>query len=69
MKAKVIGFAADIPPDRRSYLQAYGLVSNYWVEVLCHSPVTIVRIDNIELALENDLARGIKVEWGADLAE
>jgi Fe2+ transport system protein FeoA len=62
-KAKVIGFTADFPLDKRSYLQAYGLVPNYWVEILAHSPVTIVRLDNIELALENDLARGIIVEW------
>ena len=54
-KAKVIGFSADFPPDRRTYLQAYGLVPNYWVQVLGHSPVTIVRLDNIELALENEL--------------
>jgi Fe2+ transport system protein FeoA len=68
-KAKVIGFSADFPPDRRSYLQAYGLVPNYWVQVLGHSPVTIVRLDNIELALENELARGIKVQWGSESGE
>lgn len=62
-KAKVIGFTADFPLDKRSYLQAYGLVPNYLVEILAHSPVTIVRLDNSELALENDLARGIIVEW------
>lgn len=59
----MIGFTADFPLDKRSYLQAYGLVPNYLVEILAHSPVTIVRLDNSELALENDLARGIIVEW------
>jgi len=61
-KAEVIGFSAGFPPDRRAYLQAYGLVANYWVQVLQHNPVTIVRFDHIELALENDLARGIIVK-------
>jgi hypothetical protein len=36
-------------------------VPNYWVQVVQHSPVTIVRLDHLELALENDLARGIEV--------
>jgi hypothetical protein len=61
-KAEVVGFSAGFPPDRRAYLQAYGLVVNYWVQVLQHNPVTIVRLDHIELALENDLARGIIVQ-------
>jgi Fe2+ transport system protein FeoA len=61
-KVKIIGFSPGFPPDRREYLQAYGLVENYQVQVLQHSPVTIVRLDHIELALEIDLARGILVE-------
>lgn len=60
--AKVIGFSAGFPPDRRAYLQSYGLVMNYWVQVVQHSPITIVRLDHIELALENELAGGIIVE-------
>jgi hypothetical protein len=61
-RAEVIGFADDFPEDRKVYLQAYGLVLNHEVSVVQHSPVTIIRVDNIELALENDLARGIKVK-------
>ena len=60
--AKVVGFSAGFPLDRRVYLQSYGLVLNYFVQVVQHSPVTIVRLDHIELALENDLARGILVQ-------
>ena len=60
-KAEVLGFSADFPPERKAYLQAYGLVPNYQVQVLQRSSVTIVRVDHIELALENDLARGIHV--------
>jgi Fe2+ transport system protein FeoA len=68
-KARVIDYAVDFPPDRKAYLQAYGLVPNYWVKVLGHSPVTIIQLDNIELALENDLARGIKVQWESSAGE
>ena len=60
--AKVVGFSEDLSHKRRAYLQAYGLVPNYLVKVVQHSPVTIVRLDHIELALENDLARGIHVQ-------
>ena len=61
-KAEVIGFSEEFPPDQRAYLQAYGLVPNHWVQVVQHSPVTIVRLDNLELALESDIARGIQVQ-------
>ena len=61
-KAEIIGFSAGFPADRRAYLQAYGLVENYWVQVVQHSPVTIVKLDHIELALESDLAKGILVQ-------
>jgi len=60
--AEVVGFSAGFPLDRRAYLQSYGLVLNYSVQVVQQSPVTIVRLDHIELALENDLARGILVQ-------
>jgi len=61
-KAELVGFADDFPADRKAYLQAYGLVLNHQVQVVQQSPVTIIRLDNIELALENDLARGIRVQ-------
>lgn len=64
--AKVVRFAADFPPDRRAYLQSYGLVMDYWVQVVQHSPITIVRLDHLELALENELASGIIVQMSPD---
>jgi Fe2+ transport system protein FeoA len=64
-QAEVIGFSDDFPADRKAYLQAYGLVLNHEIQVVQHSPVTIIRLDNIELALENDLARGIRVQFPA----
>jgi Fe2+ transport system protein FeoA len=60
--AELIGFTDTFPADRKAYLQAYGLVLNHQVQVVQHTPVTIIRLDNIELALENDLAKGIKVQ-------
>lgn len=60
-RVEVIGFAEEFPADRQAYLQAYGLVLNYCVQVLQQKPVTILRVDQIELALEGDLARGIFV--------
>jgi hypothetical protein len=36
---------------------------NHQIQVVQHSPVTIIRLDNLELALENDLARGIRVQY------
>jgi Fe2+ transport system protein FeoA len=62
IQAQVIGFSDDFPEDRRAYLQAYGLVINHQVRVVQHSPVTIIRFDNIELALEAALAEGIRVQ-------
>lgn len=61
-QAQVIGFSDDFPEDRRAYLQAYGLVINHKIHVVQHSPVTIIRFDNIELALETALAEGIRVQ-------
>lgn len=43
-------------------LQAYGLIPGYWVRVQQHSPVTVIQIDHLELALENELARQVLIE-------
>jgi hypothetical protein len=39
---------------------------DYWVQVVQHSPITIVRLDHLELALENELASGIIVQMTPD---
>lgn len=57
-----MGFAEGFPPDRRAHLQAYGLVPDYTAKVLQQAPVTIVKIDHTELALENELAALILVK-------
>jgi len=60
-QAEIIGFSDSFPADRKAYLQAYGLVLHHQVQVVQHRPVTIIRLDHVELALENDLASGIQV--------
>jgi Fe2+ transport system protein FeoA len=37
-----------------------------WVSIIQQSPVTVVKIDHLELALEHDLAQKIEVEEVAD---
>ncbi len=60
-RVRVMEYAQDITPARRARLQAYGIVPGYWVEVIQQTPVTVVRVDHLELALENELAERIGV--------
>jgi len=46
----------------RSMLQALGLCPGRYVEVIRHSPVTLVRVEHSELALEAETARRIRVQ-------
>ena len=43
-------------------LQAYGLASGYWVRVLQRTPVIVLQIDHLELAMEKELADLVQVE-------
>jgi Fe2+ transport system protein FeoA len=43
-------------------MQAYGLAPGRLVEILQQDPVTVVRADHTELALEDDLARKVLIE-------
>lgn len=61
-RARVVGFLDSFPADRRAYLQAYGMAKNDWVTVVQHSPVTVIRLEHTELALESELAGGIQVQ-------
>lgn len=60
--AKVTGFAKDTPPQRRAQLQANGVVPGHTVLVLQHKPVTVLEIDHLELAIEDELAEWIFVD-------
>lgn len=42
-------------------LQAYGLMPGRQVRVLAQRPVTMVLVEQTELAIENQVARGIRV--------
>lgn len=54
-------FSDELSPDRRFYLQSYGLVPGQVVHVVQQSPVTIIQIEHLELALECELARRVHV--------
>jgi hypothetical protein len=58
----VIGkFLPGMPAERCAQLRAYGLVPGCQVFLLQHTPVTVIRIDHLELALENSLVKEIQV--------
>jgi Fe2+ transport system protein FeoA len=46
----------------RAKLLALGICPGRCVEVIRHSPVTLVRVEHSELALEAELASGVKIE-------
>lgn len=48
--------------SRPLQMQAYGLAPGRLVEILQQDPVTVVRADHTELALEDDLARKVLIE-------
>jgi Fe2+ transport system protein FeoA len=53
----IAGFAEDMTTGHRELLRAYGIEPGRIVRVGQHSPVTVVRVDETEIALEADLAR------------
>lgn len=57
----VIGFLDGISAHHRERLQAYGLSPGRRVDVLQHSPATVIQVEHTELALEADLARLVRV--------
>ncbi|MFO8035232.1 MAG: ferrous iron transport protein A [Anaerolineales bacterium] len=60
-RARVKRFAQTTPPQRKAHLQAYGVVPGHTVHVLQHKPVTVIAVDHLELALENELAEAVFV--------
>jgi Fe2+ transport system protein FeoA len=61
-KGRVIGFSARLDRDRKTHLQAYGVVPGRIIKVVQHSPVTVIQVEHTELALERELAREIEIE-------
>ncbi len=50
----------DLSDSRREQLQAYGLSPGRKVDVVQQSPVTVIRVEHIDLAFEHSIARGIR---------
>ncbi len=57
----VEGFCAGISEARRRQLEAYAMGAGRPVTVLQQAPVTVIRIDRTEIALESDLAAAVLV--------
>lgn len=45
----------------REQLQAYGVAPGREVEVIQHAPVTVIRVEHLDLAFESRIARGILI--------
>jgi len=60
-QTRVVGFLAGLSDERKAHLQSYGLTPGTWVRVVQHSPVTVIQVEQLELALESDLARQVQV--------
>lgn len=61
-RGRVIDFLPGLSVERQSHLCAYGLAPGARLRVTQHIPVTIVEVDNLELALEGGLANRVQVE-------
>jgi Fe2+ transport system protein FeoA len=57
----VTKYLPGMPPERYAQLRAYGLAPGCKVIVLQHTPVNVIRIDHLELALERSLVNEIQV--------
>jgi Fe2+ transport system protein FeoA len=51
----------ELTTRRRHELQAYGLAPGRAIEVVQQLPVTLVRVEQVELALEREIARRIRI--------
>lgn len=60
-QVSVAGFAL-LAPAQRQHLQAYGLLPGRKIIVLAQNPVTIVLVEQTELAFESEVARQVLVE-------
>jgi len=61
MQTKILGFSPGIPKGRQAHLQSYGLTPGSSVRVIQQSPITVVQVEHLELALEHALAQKIRV--------
>lgn len=60
-RVKVVGFIPGLAGERRTQLQSYGLAPGQTVKVIQHVPVTVLQIEQFELALEREMAAFVEV--------
>jgi len=60
-QVKIAGFG-HLTAAQRQHLQAYGLLPGRTIQVLAQRPVTIVLVEQTELAFEAEIARQVFVE-------
>ena len=60
-QARLLSFSPEIPPERLTQLQSYGLLPDCHIDVLQNWPVIVIQVEHTELAVENDLARQILI--------
>ncbi len=58
---RIAGFDAAMSTGHRELLRTYGIEPGRMVRIEQHSPVTVVHVDETEVALESELARLIYV--------
>jgi hypothetical protein len=58
---KISGFG-QISAEQKRHLQAYGLLAGRMVQVLAQNPVTIVLVEQTELAFEKEISRQVIIE-------
>jgi Fe2+ transport system protein FeoA len=58
----VVGFLNGISSEQMARLQAYGLNPGQGVRVLQRSPLIVVEVDYLELAVERELACSVQVD-------
>ncbi len=59
---RLAAFGDEIDPLQREQLTAYGLAASRPIVVLQQRPMTVILADEVELALEHEVARHIWVE-------
>ncbi len=57
----ITGFE-QLPPQYRQHLEAYGLLPGRNLQVLAQRPLTIVLVEQTELAFETEIARKVLVK-------
>ncbi len=62
-RAKVSGFSSKLSPERKLHLQAYGVIPGRDIQVRQHNPITVIQVEQTEIAIESGLAEEILVKY------